>query len=99
MQPIRLSTKGIKNQKALSSYYNLILLYSSVTFAMRKQLQAEHGKADLERKIEDLESKKTKLENKVIELKSKIEAIEKRNRERREVEAKKRDQEIEFLKY
>jgi dynein light intermediate chain len=53
----------------------------------------------LEKKIEDLETKKTKLENKVIELKSKIEAIDKRNRERKEVEAKKRDQEIEFLKY
>mmetsp|Transcript_18608 Transcript_18608/g.13510 ORF Transcript_18608/g.13510 Transcript_18608/m.13510 type:complete len:101 (+) Transcript_18608:441-743(+) len=75
------------------------LYQSSVTFAMRKQLQAEHGKADLERKIEELEGKKTKLENKVIELKSKIEAIEKRNKERREVEAKKREQEIEFLKY
>lgn len=35
----------------------------------------------------------------MIELKSKIEAIDKRNRERKEVEAKKRDQEIEFLKY
>ena len=54
-------------------------------------MQAEHGKADLEKKIDELESKKTKLENKVIELKSKIEAIEKRNRERREVEAKKRE--------
>lgn len=75
------------------------LYQSSVTFAMRKQLQAEHGKADLEKKIEELETKKTKLENKVIELKSKIEAIEKRNRERREVEVKKREQEIEFLKY
>jgi dynein light intermediate chain len=75
------------------------LYQSSVTFAMRKQLQAEHGKAELEKKIEDLETKKTKLENKVIELKSKIEAIDKRNRERKEVEAKKRDQEIEFLKY
>ena len=32
---------------------------------MRKQLQAEHGKADLEKNIEDLEQKKTKLENKV----------------------------------
>jgi hypothetical protein len=31
------------------------------------------------------------LENKVIELRSKIDAIEKRNRERREVEAKKRE--------
>lgn len=75
------------------------LYQSSVTFAMRKQLQAEHGKAELERKIEELESKKTKLENKVIELKSKIEAIEKRNRERLEVENKRREEEINFLKY
>jgi dynein light intermediate chain len=75
------------------------LYQSSVTFAMRKQLQAEHGKADLEKTIEQLESKKTKLENKVQELKSKIEAIEKRNKERKEVEIKKREQEVEFLKY
>ena len=75
------------------------LYQSSVTFAMRKQLQAEHGKADLERTIEQLEHKKTKLENKVSELKSKIEAIDKRNRERKDVEAKKREQEVEFLKY
>lgn len=75
------------------------LYQSSVTFAMRKQLQAEHGKADLERKIEELEGKKTKLENKVIELKSKIEAIEKRNRERQEIEQKKRSEELDFLRY
>ena len=75
------------------------LYQSSVTFAMRKQLQAEHGKADLERKIDELETKKTKLENKVIELKSKIEAIDKRNRERLEVENKRREEEINFLKY
>ena len=46
-----------------------------------------------------MEHKKTKLENKVSELKSKIEAIEKRNRERKDVEAKKREHEVEFLKY
>ena len=34
------------------------LYQSSVTFAMRKQLQAEHGKADLEKQIELLEAKK-----------------------------------------
>jgi dynein light intermediate chain len=66
---------------------------------MRKQLQAEHGKADLEKRISELEAKKTKQENKVIELKSKIEAIEKRNSERKEVDKKKRDEEILFLKY
>ena len=36
------------------------LYQSSVTFAMRKQLQAEHGKADLERKIEELQKKADK---------------------------------------
>jgi len=61
---------------------------------MRKQLQAEHGKADLEKSIALLEAKKTKQENKVIELKSKIEAIEKRNQERKEVDKKKREDEI-----
>ena len=46
-----------------------------------------------------MEQKKVKLENKVSELKSKIEAIDKRNRERKDVEQKKREQEVEFLKY
>ena len=66
---------------------------------MRKQLQAEHGKADLEKRIAELEAKKTKQENKVIELKSKIEAIDKRNNDRKQVEATKREEEIKFLKY
>ena len=66
---------------------------------MRKQLQAEHGKADLEKKIAELEAKKTKQSNKVIELKSKIEAINTRNQERKDVETKKRQEEIKFLKY
>ena len=37
----------------ISAYQTLY--QSSVTFAMRKQLQAEHGKADLEKTIEQLE--------------------------------------------
>lgn len=66
---------------------------------MRKQLQAEHGKADLEKRIAELEAKRTKQDNKVVELKAKIDAIDKRNVERKEVEAKKREEEIRFLKY
>lgn len=66
---------------------------------MRKQLQAEHGKADLEKRISELEAKKKKQSNKVIELKSKIEAIQSRNASRREVEGKKRQEEIKFLNY
>ena len=53
----------------------------------------------MEKRIAELEAKRTKQENKVIELKSKIEAIQKRNEERKEVEAKKRVEEIAFLKY
>ncbi len=66
---------------------------------MRKQLQAEHGKADLEKRIAELDARKKKQSNKVIELRSKIEAINSRNQSRREVEQKKRQDEIKFLNY
>ena len=62
------------------------LYQSAVTFGMRKQLQAEQGKAELQERIVELEERKAKLDNKVKELKSKIEAIDKRNKERRDVE-------------
>mmetsp|Transcript_20298 Transcript_20298/g.28041 ORF Transcript_20298/g.28041 Transcript_20298/m.28041 type:complete len:84 (-) Transcript_20298:128-379(-) len=73
------------------------LYQSSVTFAMRKQLQAEHGKSELERQITALENKKTKQENKIIELKSKIEAIEKRASESKDVEIRRREEDIKAL--
>ena len=69
------------------------LYQSSVTFAMRKQLQAEHGKADLEKQIELLEAKKKMQTSKIIELKSKIEAIDQRSASNRDVDAKKRREE------
>lgn len=75
------------------------LYQSSVTFAMRKQLQAEHGRADLEKRIVELDARKGKADTKAVELKAKIDAIDKRNVERKEVEAKKREEEIKFLKY
>ena len=58
---------------------------------MRKQLQAEHGKADLDKKISESEAKRIKQENKIVELNSKIDAIDKRSNERKEVEASKRE--------
>lgn len=87
-------------QTLYQRYVNVLVDFdSSVTFAMRKQLQAEHGKADLEKRIAELEAKKTKQTNKVIELRSKLEAIERRNTERKEQEDKKRQAEVDFLKY
>jgi dynein light intermediate chain, axonemal len=40
------------------------LYSSSVTFAMRKQLQAENGKQDLMKQVKELEAKKKKQEEK-----------------------------------
>ena len=73
------------------------LYQSSVTFAMRKQLIAEHGKDDLEREIKEQEDKKIRNENRVAELKRKLEGIEIRNKERVVFEAKRRDEERRFI--
>ncbi|XP_036394320.1 axonemal dynein light intermediate polypeptide 1 [Megalops cyprinoides] len=74
------------------------LYESSVAFGMRKALQAEQGKSDMEKKIQALESEKKDLEKQVYEQKAKSEAIEKRETERRQVEEKKHAEEIQFLK-
>ena len=66
---------------------------------MRKQLQAEHGMSDLDKSIADLEARKKKQSSKIIELKSKIEAISSRSASRREVDSKKRQEEVKFLRY
>jgi len=68
-----------------------------MTFAMRKQIQAEYGKADLDRRIDEYEQKKTEKELKIIQLKSKLDAIEKRDLERREIDAKKRAEDLQFI--
>ncbi|XP_064652262.1 33 kDa inner dynein arm light chain, axonemal [Lineus longissimus] len=74
------------------------LYESSVAFGMRKALQAEQGKADMERKISELEQDKRDLERQVNELKAKCEQIEKRATESRQMEEKKHTEEIQFLK-
>jgi dynein light intermediate chain len=74
------------------------LYESSVAFGMRKALQAEQGKTDMETKIRDLEEEKRQLEQTVLELKAKCEAIEKREGERRAMEERKHAEEIAFLK-
>ena len=72
---------------------------SSVTFGVRKQLQAEQGMTDMEEKIKSLKEKKANLENQVLELRSKVDIIEKRETERRQLSEKKRADEIAFLRY
>ncbi|KAG6928348.1 dynein axonemal light intermediate chain 1 [Chelydra serpentina] len=74
------------------------LYESSVAFGMRKALQAEQGKSDMEKRIAELEDEKRELERQVNEQKAKCEAIEKRESERRQVEEKKHGEEVQFLK-
>lgn len=74
------------------------LYESSVAFGMRKALQSEQGKSDMEAKIKQLEQEKKELERQVQDLKAKCEAIEKRESERRALEEKKHAEEIAFLK-
>ncbi|KAM9329596.1 axonemal dynein light intermediate polypeptide 1-like [Gastrophryne carolinensis] len=74
------------------------LYESSVAFGMRKALQAEQGKSDMEKRIADLEQEKKDLERQVNEQKAKCDAIERREAERCQVEEKKHAEEIQFLK-
>merc|ERR1719354_423341 len=68
------------------------LYESSVAFGMRKALQAEQGKSDMEKKIVDLEEEKHELEKQVNELKAKCEAIEKRESEKRGMDERKQSE-------
>jgi len=74
------------------------LYESSVAFGMRKALQAEQGKADMENKIIELQGEKKDLEAMVASLKAKCEDIELRGIERQKADAAKHVEEIQFLK-
>jgi dynein light intermediate chain, axonemal len=74
------------------------LYESSVAFGMRKALQSEQGKAELEERDQELEMEVDNLKAQVKELTAKCEAIEKREAERRMAEEKKYAEEINFLK-
>ena len=66
---------------------------------MRKQQQAEHGKADLEQVIESEENERVRLKNKIIEIEQRIKATKQRIVERAEVDKKKREEELKFLTF
>lgn len=85
---IRMSIDGYKT-----------LYDSSVTFGVWKQLQSEQGMAELEEQIAALEATKRELAKHVQGLRNKQEVIERRETERRQLEEKKRKEEISFLKY
>lgn len=72
---------------------------SSVTFGVRKQLQAEQGMEDLEIQVKELSQKKANLDKQRQDLLSKVDVMEKRNTEQRIYTQKKRKEEIAFMQY
>jgi dynein light intermediate chain, axonemal len=80
----------------ISSYQTLY--DSAILFGIRKQLQAESGKEEYKKKLEELEDKKIKLTNDKIRLENQLKAIEKRIREKNEIETQRRESEATFLR-
>lgn len=75
------------------------LYESSVTFGIRKQLQAEAGMPELEASISELAERKRVLEAQVLALRNKLEVIERRQAERRLLDDKRRAEELAYLKH
>ncbi|KAM3614998.1 uncharacterized protein V6R79_021982 [Siganus canaliculatus] len=83
-------------QMTIAAYQTLY--ESSVAFGMRKALQAEKGKADMDKKIADLEMEKQDLLMQMNNKKAEYVAEKQRVEETRQVEEKKYNIEIESLK-
>ena len=64
---------------------------------MKKQLQAEMGMAELDKRIAEFEGMKKEQTNKIIELRSKIDAIDQRCASLRNVDDQKRKDEVKNL--
>lgn len=79
------------------------LYESSTIFGMRKQVQAEEGVEDMERRIKELERKKTILENQVLsadqkfELQNEQESVIKGYQEIERYQLEENEKEIRFL--
>uniref|UniRef100_A0A8C4S2W4 Axonemal dynein light intermediate polypeptide 1 n=1 Tax=Erpetoichthys calabaricus TaxID=27687 RepID=A0A8C4S2W4_ERPCA len=74
------------------------LYESGIIYGLRKALQAEQDTIDLETKIVDLETENRDLERQVAEQKEICKVIGKREEDRRKLEERKRNVEIEALK-
>jgi len=75
------------------------LYQASITFGMRKALQAEQGTTQLQEKISELKKEKERLTTLLNDQKGLCEAVEKRIKEQRDAEEKNMNEEKEFLKY
>jgi dynein light intermediate chain len=73
------------------------LYQSSITFGMRKTLQAEQGNSALLARIEELTKEKTRLQALLQDQRGLMDSIEKRISERRQIDEKKMQETKDFL--
>ncbi|KAL4477344.1 hypothetical protein ABPG72_002338 [Tetrahymena utriculariae] len=74
------------------------LYQGSVVFGVRKALQAEKDKPELQARIEELEKKKIYLQNRKIILENELDSIEKSFKEIRTIEEERKQNELNYLK-
>jgi len=75
------------------------LYKSSITFGLRKTLQAEQGNTEVTKKVEELQLQKKKLQAQLAEQRALCDSLEKRTTEKRIATEKKMMEEKEFLKF
>ena len=80
---------------SIASYQ--ILYESAILYGIRKQLQSEDEREELKKTLEEKEKKTIELTNKKIELENKLQSLRKHFAERKEIEAAKREKDINFL--
>ncbi|XP_017775337.1 PREDICTED: putative inner dynein arm light chain, axonemal [Nicrophorus vespilloides] len=74
------------------------LYCSSIAFGMRKALQSEQGKTDLQKDVDQLKDERTDLERQLADLRQRAEQADRRAAELRQAEERKHAEEISFLK-
>jgi len=80
---------------SIASYQ--ILYESALLYDIRKQLQAEDTKSQLKKELDEKEKKNIELTNKKMDLEKKLESLKKHFAERKQIEADKREKDINFL--
>jgi len=80
---------------SIASYQ--ILYESAILYGIRKQLQSEDAREELKKTLEEKEKKTVELTNKKIALENKLQSLKRHFAERKEIEASKREKDLNFL--
>ena len=80
---------------SIASYQ--ILSESAILYGIRIQLQSEDAREELKKTLEEKEKKTVELTNKKIALENKLQSLKRHFAERKEIEASKREKDLNFL--